>query len=108
MRRLSKLADLTVVALAFCLPFETTGGRSIGGLRVTSVELVLAVALAAGAAALANDRERRARLRAVPLGWLLLLALFAASALVSALAAPAYGGTALRAATRTWAGLALV
>src|SRR5512133_2331159 len=96
--RLGLAANLTVIALAFCLPFETTGGLSIGGLRLTSVEILLALALAAGAAALAADRERRARLSAIPLTWALLLGGFALSAVVSGFAAAAFSGTAVRAA----------
>src|SRR5919108_5104622 len=110
MRRVNQAADATVVALALCLPFETTGAAlELGGVRFTSVETVLGLALAAGAVALAADPGRRARLRAaMPPTWALLLCGFAACALASALTAPAFGGTALKAAVRTWAGLALV
>jgi O-antigen ligase len=106
----SRGADSALLALAVSLPFETTGAAfSLGGLRFTSVEIMLGVALAAGGVALVADPGRRARLRsAMPPSWALLLGAFAVSALVSALAAPAFGGTALKAAARSWGGLALV
>jgi O-antigen ligase len=110
MTRITRGADIALLALAAILPFQPTSAAfSLGGIRFTSVEIALCISLAMGGVALAADPERRSRvLTSIPLSWALLLGAFALCALVSALAAPAFEGTSLKAGARTAAGLALV
>jgi O-Antigen ligase len=104
-RRSGQAAKLAIVALALALPFETVDGVLLG---LTSVEIALVAVLVLASVAIASDAELRLETKAaIPRAWVLLLAAFALAALLSALVAPAFRDTALKATGRTWSGVAL-
>jgi hypothetical protein len=104
----SRLADASfyaVTALALLAPFETLRPwMATNTQNVTNVECAIALALTAWLAGVWRAGERIRLSMPMTLPWAVLLA----ALLVSALAAPAHTGNALRAAGRLLAALAIV
>ena len=106
--RLSSVARLSLVLLAFALPFETLL-FSAGPLRVTSLEALLALVVLPTALVLARGGLRPAGpIRwTFPRSWLALWTLFVVGILLSTLLAPEHQLNAAKASARILSGMAL-
>lgn len=94
-----------LLLLAASLPFEWPG-VTLGPLRLTNLELLLALVLGLSLASIWQERGWRGR-ASCPAGWLWLWAALAGLMILSALLAPALNGNALKASVRAITGLLL-
>lgn len=106
MSRTHQLAIWFLAFLAFSLPFETEiVGLAPAGLQLTNLEIILGFLLLATLVIV--GKEQGWQLRHVPAGWLWLWGWFIVAALLSALLAPSESFNSLKAAIRSFNGVAL-
>lgn len=106
---LNRLGLISLILLAFSLPFELESPLiALGPFRLTNVEVLLVLCLAIALLTVISERRwRRPGWAIMPRSWLWLWALFVLALFVSALLAPELQLNALKAAIRSLSGLLL-
>ncbi len=105
---LGRIALYSLLLLALSLPFELERAWiSAGPLVLTNVELLQGAVLALAGLTWLREPAAQQALRRTPRSWLILLFLFLAALLLSAVLAPAFRANALKATLRTAGGMLL-